>query len=163
MIRSSFFAGKTLGIVNSVNMMYAKTVYCSQLIFRNTRMRWKNLMLQNHTQSLWGLGDVMFVREIINKKAALTNHIIVVSVCTMSVLIAYMVSIWHKFLKKCSGNFENTIKILNWWQRFRRSHSATTSTKLMIIRGHSFSTYAKFSEKPTFLTSWYAHVCVIRE
>ena len=35
----------------------------------------------------------MFVREIINKKAALTNHIIVVSVSMMSVLIAYMVSI----------------------------------------------------------------------
>ena len=26
------------------------------------------------------------------------------------------------------------------------------------IRDHPFSTYAKFSEKPTFLTSWYAHV-----
>ena len=163
MILPSFFAGKTLGIVNSVSMMYAKTVYCSQLIFRNIRMRWKRLMLQNYTQSLWGLGDVMFVREIINKKAALTNHIIVVSVSMMSVLIAYMVSIWYKFLKKCSGNFENTTKILYWWQRFRKSHSATTSTKLIIIRGHSFCTYAKFSKKPTFLTSWYAHVCVIRE
>ena len=160
MIISSFFSGKTLGIVNSVNMMYAKTAYCSQLIFRNTRMPWKKLMLQNHTQSLWGLGNVMFVWEIINKKAALTNHIIVVSVSTMSVLIAYMVSIWYKFLKKCSGNFENTIKTLNWWQRFRKSHSATTSTKLIIIRGHSFSTYAKFSEKPIFLTSWYEHGCV---
>ena len=27
-------------------------------------------------------------------------------------------------------------------------------------RGHSFSTYAKFSKKLTFLTTWYAHVCV---
>ena len=32
------------------------------------------------------------------------------------------------------------------------------------IRDHSFSTYAKFSEKITFLTHWYAHVRVrIRE
>ena len=142
-ILSSFFAGKTLGIVSSVNMMHAKTVYCSLLIFRNTRMRWKKLMLRARIQSLWGLGGAMFVREIINKKAALTNHIIVVSVSMMSVLIAYMVSIWYKFLKKCCWNCENTIKFLNWWQRFQKSQSATTYTKLTIIRGHSFSMYAK--------------------
>ena len=28
-----------------------------------------------------------------------------------------------------------------------------------LVRGHLFSTYAKFSEKLTFLTPWYAHVC----
>ena len=31
---------------------------------------------------------------------------------------------------------------------------------IMYARGHPLSTYAKFSEKLTFLTPWYAHVCV---
>ena len=33
-------------------------------------------------------------------------------------------------------------------------------TKTYHIKGYSFSTYAKFSEKLTFLTPSYAHVCV---
>ena len=28
------------------------------------------------------------------------------------------------------------------------------------VRDHSFSKYAEFSQKRTFLTTWYAHVCV---
>ena len=36
-------------------------------------------------------------------------------------------------------------------------HSQNAST---FLRGHPLSTYAKFSEKLTFLTPWYAHVCV---
>ena len=35
---------------------------------------------------------------------------------------------------------------------------------LRSLKDHPYNTYAKFSEKLTFLTSWYAHVCVrIRE
>ena len=31
---------------------------------------------------------------------------------------------------------------------------------MLLLRGHPLSTYAKFSEKLTFLTPWYAHVRV---
>ena len=34
-------------------------------------------------------------------------------------------------------------------------------TKKIALRGHSFSTYAKFSEKLTFLNRWYADVCTV--
>ena len=37
-----------------------------------------------------------------------------------------------------------------------------TNSHFHILRGHSFSTYAKFSEKLTFLTLWYAHVVRVR-
>ena len=61
--------------------------------------------------------------------------------------------------------FDNKL-LLSIWNNIRRATSCITIRLNQLTKGqpqhytgdHWFSTYAKFSEKPTFLTPWYVHV-----
>ena len=87
--------------------------------------------------------------------------------CTTSFNTAWILALGR--FKSCSRRVGDS-----WWRgslmvvlagnKAKRFSSVNHTTKqfIIIIRDHSFSTCTKFSEKPTFLTPWYAQYQGVR-